>query len=252
MWLVGNYIPTHGIRHPVFLVIRCSDQDYESCIDLLRARSGGRPFAVVTPTDRYLATGLENRCAADGILLVPLDGLVAMGGNNQIETRADPVDLFARIGRPASSTMETKQAIMAVALVRAPGKAPCWKNLDRGALDELVQAANGYDIFADEMNQVVAKGRGQDRKSTSSVPTSYFDEIRFALEKVGDYDPGAEGPHAEGEAGKQIFQRARQMFDLGTGRVRALFTTVFDSNHAVYRFAPNPDVSFALIFASKQ
>ena len=51
-------------------------------------------------------------------------------------------------------------------------------------------------------------------------------------------------------AAKQIFQRARKIFDIGSGQSWALFKTDKVDNHAVYRFEPDAAVSFALVFAS--
>ena len=77
--------------------------------------------------------------------------------------------------------------------------------------------------------------------------------IRAAVETRGYFDPAVTGPAEEQESGKQTFQRARQAIDLkgataGGATTWRLFKTAIDDKHATYRFEPDPDCRFALIF----
>jgi len=77
--------------------------------------------------------------------------------------------------------------------------------------------------------------------------------IRKAVEAQGYFDPNVDGPSEEHVAGKQTFQRARKVFDVkyvgadGKATWKLLKTEKVD-NHSVYRFQPEPEITFALIF----
>jgi hypothetical protein len=82
---------------------------------------------------------------------------------------------------------------------------------------------------------------------TPTVQASHFKMIRAAVEARTNFDP--ETLDDDGVSAKQIFQRARQTFDIKSGKSWVLFKTEKIDNHAVYRFDPDASVSFALVFA---
>ncbi len=145
----------------------------------------------------------------------------------------------------------TQKPIVANAFVRSRGSKMRRIDLDQDGYDRLVAAAEDFDVFADGLKRTVAKHIGKKRERNDRVRISYFQTIRAALEKKANYDPGTEGPQGDTDSGRQTFQRARKIFDIGVGKNRALFKTDMTDYHAVYRFDPDPSVSFALVFPAK-
>lgn len=244
---VGTFIPEAGIKHAIYFVARCSEREYAEALDALRTHAVGQTFAVLLPTDRFVAEELRRQVAVAGITLVSLADAVGFDAQRGLRALVDPLKLFGGIGRPGIGASEVSVPVVANALVRDGGGAPTWRSLDDDAYQSLVAAAVSYDIFADELAKTVTKRKGAER--SANVPASQFKMIRAAVEKKANYDPGTADD--DGVAAKQIFQRARQAFDLKTGTTWAIFKTDKVDNHAVYRFDPDASVSFAFVFAPK-
>jgi hypothetical protein len=158
-------------------------------------------------------------------------------------TRADLRKLFSGLGAlvPAGGLAP---ALDGVAIVRERAQPPRWLNLDDPTYRDLLAAADQYDVFADERQRCVRKGTNVE----TGVQRSRFRSVFAALNSRAPFDPNVAGPDLT--AGKQIFQRARQTFDIKSdGASWKIFKTVLtEEGHAVYTFQPDSDVSFAFIF----
>lgn len=147
---------------------------------------------------------------------------------------------------------DARKDAVANALVRPCSGRMRWLDLDEGAYNKLVGTADDFDVFADGLKRTVAKTSGKKRVRKTGILASYFLTIRAAIEKRANYDPGVEGPQGDTDSGKQIFQRARRLLDIETSKRKwALFKTDMTDFHAVYRFDPDPAVSFAFVFVPK-
>jgi hypothetical protein len=171
----------------------------------------------------------------------PLFELVVEDG--RMIARADLRKLFSGLGAlvPAGGLAP---ALGGVAIVRERAQPPRWLNLGDPTYRDLLAAADQYDVFADERQRCVRKGT----KVETGVQRSRFRSVFAALNSRAPFDPNVAGPDLT--AGKQIFQRARQTFDIKSdGASWKIFKTVLtEEGHAVYTFQPDPDVSFAFIF----
>jgi hypothetical protein len=245
---VGTFIPEAGIKHPVFLAVRCSDSDYSEVLDALRSREERGVFAVLVPTDRFIADDVARQMSSLGIPLLQLDDVIGID-NGKLTALVDPLTYFGRIGQTGPGTTTTAPSVVAQALVCDGKGKPSWRNLDEQQYHELVSAADSYDIFADELTKTVVKGDVRDRKSKANVQVGHFRMIRAAANKTAGYfDPAIEAPDEDQVSGKQIFQRARAVFDLKRDRTWALFKSVKVDNHAEYHLNPDPGITFSLVF----
>lgn len=244
---VGTFIPEPGIRNAIYLLVRSSEREYAEALDALGSHTEGQPFAVLVPTERFVSEEVRRRALAARAPVVPLSDAVGFDAAGALVALIDPVVLFAGVGRARARAVAP--TMVAQALVRGHGRAPAWRDLDDAGYHALVAAAASYHIFGDELKKTVAKTVGRARNVTEKVRASHFQMIRVAVEKRTNFDPSVDGPDDEGVSGKQIFQRARQAFDLKIGDGWAIFKTDTIDNHAVYRFDPDPAVTFALVFA---
>lgn len=242
---VGTFIPEAGIKHAIYLVARCSERECAEAMDALRTHAAGQTFAVLIPTERFLADEVRREASAAGVVLVPLLDAVGIDGAG-LCALGDPLTIFSSIGRPATATGHTAIAV-ARAFVRTAGGSAGWRELDDAGYRSLVAAVDSYDIFADELTKTVTKGKDTARSQATNVQASHFKMIRTAIEAKANFDPGTGDD--DGVSAKQIFQRARQAFDLKNGSSWTLFKTDKVDNHAVYRFDPDASVSFAFVFA---
>ncbi len=242
---VGTFIPEAGIKHAIYLVVRCSERDYTEAIDALRTHAIGQTLAVIFPTERFVTEELRRQASAAGVLLVPLLDAVGLDATG-LRALGDPLTLFAAVGRAGVASGQVSSVVARV-FIRGGDGAPTWRDLDASSYQNLLAAAASYDIFADEITKAVAKGKGSKRAHTANVSASHFKMIRAAVDKRSNFDPGT--GDEDGVAAKQIFQRARQIFDIKRGKSWVLFKTDKIDNHAVYRFDPDASVSFAFVFA---
>ncbi len=248
---VGSFVPDAGIRHTIYLAVRCNERDYTECLDALRAQAEGRTFAVLVPTERFISEETKRSMATVGAAVVALVDAIDLGADGGLTALVDPLKLFDAIGRHGPGPLATAPSIVARALIRSGGGSAQWHDLEQAAYDRLVAIAGQYDIFANEMTMSVTKGRGRDRKQQTRVKASHFRMIRAAADHRSNFDPATDGPSEDGVSGKQIFQRARQAVDLGSGNRWSLFKTDIADNQATYRFDPDANVTFALIFAPR-
>jgi hypothetical protein len=240
---VGTFIPEPGIKHPVFFVVRTSAQRYAEALDALRSRQEGAPFAVLVPTDRFIADDVVRSMRRARVTILALAEVIGLS-NGRLAAVADPLQLFAGLEeRPAASGRSPE--IVARALVRDEGRPPRWVDLDQQSYEDLLAATDRYDVFADERGRIVRKRSGECREN---VQITHFRSIHAAVTKTGYFDPNTDGPDLA--SGKQTFQRARAIFDMKLGRSSYhLFPRIqTDEGHAVYRFSPDADVTFAFIF----
>jgi len=242
----GTFIPEPGVKHAVYFLACCGDRDYGMAIDSLRIRATGRTLAILVPTDRFLSENLRQRTAAAGIALISLVDVVGLDDAGTFQALVPPLEVFAGAGRApiGDGDRSAAPAYVAHALIREPDRAPSWRRLDAAGYQRLVAAAASYDVVADELTKTVVKDLGQER--IANVPTGYFKWIRAALEKRRHYDPGASDD--DGVAAKQLFQRARHVFDLKRSVGWIIFQTEIVESHAVYNFAPQESVTFAFVF----
>lgn len=242
---VGTFIPEAGIKHAIYLVVRSGERDCAEAMDALRTHASGQTFAVLFPTERFVTDELRRQAAAAGIVFVPLVDAVGLDATG-LRPLLDPLTLFAAVGRDGAAAGQ-RSALVARAFVRSGGQTPTWHDLDDAGYQSLVAAAGSYDIFADELTKTVTKGKGAQFTKQANVAASKFRVVRAAIDKNSNYEPGM--GDEDGASAKQVFQRARKAFDIGSGRSWALFKTDIVDNVSVYRFDPDPAVSFAFLFA---
>lgn len=87
------------VRHPVYFVARCTASAYAEAIEAIRTQHDGRPFAVLIPTDRFVAASTICRMGALGVPIIPLRGVVNIDRAGQMVASASVQNLFAGIGR---------------------------------------------------------------------------------------------------------------------------------------------------------
>ncbi len=241
---VGTFIPEPGVKHAIYFLCRCGERECAEAIDALRSHASGQTFAVLLPTEQFVSEEIRRQAAAAAVVLVPLVDAVGLDADG-LRALGDPLTIFSSIGRPAPTTQAAP--LIARAFVRAAGNLGAWRDLDEPSYQELVAAANHYEVFADDLTKTVTKGKGAARTRSANVQASHFKMIRAAVEARAGFDP--ETVDDDGGSAKQTFQRARQTFDIKSGKSWALFKTEKVDNHAVYRFDPDESVSFALVFA---
>ena len=252
VYRAGTFIPEPGVRHPVYLVVRCQRRDYSEVLDALRSRHDGSAFAVMVPTDRYVGEDTLRQMAGLGVPVLPLNDVVGLDADSLVAL-VDPVRYFGGIGGQGPGPAPVADSVVARALVcRGDGK-PSWRNLDERGYQELVAAADDYLIFADELTKTVVKGAAGDRASASKVKPAYFRMIHAAVTTRGYFDPNTNNPDDDQVSGKQIFQRARQAFDLkyrdNHGKnAWTLLKSVRVDNRTDYHFSPDSGATFALVF----
>ena len=249
VYRVGTFIPEPGLKHPVYLAARVGERAYAECLDALRANAGASSFAVLVPTETFISEEVQRRMASAGSPVIALADAVGLNAEGALAALVDPLKLFAGVGRPGSAPVLLAADVVAVAYVGA-GRRAEWRSLDRPAYEELVASAEEYDVFADELMKTVSKGKGAARTCTGNLATPQFRLIYAALEKRGGYDPGT--GDEDSAAAKQIFQRARKAFDMGSGQSWALFKTEITENNAIYRFEPDVEMSFAFVFLPRR
>ena len=142
---------------------------------------------------------------------------------------------------------ETKSPFRALVCVR--GAKPEWQDLGEEEYRRLREDLTPWDIFASERERIVFRRKGSTHSSKEKIPLSQFEMIRRAVQRRGKFDPAVEDD--DRNSARQIFQRARQAFDLKKGRSWALFKTDREDLRASYRFEPDADVSFVFVFVEK-
>ncbi|HRJ61154.1 MAG TPA: hypothetical protein PKZ97_10475 [Azospirillaceae bacterium] len=235
--------PTGGhARPPAFLIVRYTPRSYAEALEALRSRRNGDCFAALVPTDRYVSDDLNVAMRRAGNVIVSLADLVGLEDAGLVAPH--PLPLFAGVG-DAGRFIGSDDVVVADAYIRRRGEAVIRQPLDQAGYDRLCATANDFDVFADELAGIVFKQGGEYRKD---APSSYFQTIRSAVTARGVYDPNVEGP--DRISGKQIFQRARAVFDRKAedGRWRIFKSVRSDDGHGAYRFAPDADISLSFVF----
>ncbi|PID38741.1 MAG: hypothetical protein CSB49_04045 [Proteobacteria bacterium] len=250
---VGTFIPEAGIRQPVFLVVRCSDSGYSEVLDALRSREERDAFAVLVPTDRFIADDVARQMSSMGIPLLQLDDVIGVD-DGKLTALVDPLTYFGRIGQTGPGTTTTAPSVVVQALVCDGKGKPSWRNLDERQYRELVAAAGKYLIFADERSRTSARTKKNKREKKDKLLASYFQLLRACAEHRGYYDPATD-LRFDGvfDDPKQTLVRARQHIDVkvpqqGAKDDYAIFKTRLVDRHSVYEFEPTPGVAFALLF----
>lgn len=248
VYRAGNFIPDPGVRHPVYFAVRCQRRDYAEVLDAIRSRQDGGAFAVMVPTDRFLAEDTVRQMTTLGIPLLPLCDAVGLDGT-ALTALVDPLRYFAGIGGRGAGPAPVAAAVVAQALVcRGDGDAT-WRNLDEAGYQDLVAAADQYEIFADERGRTAARTVGGERQQRSGVQASYFQFLRACARHRGYFDPGTDLRFDEiYKDPKQNFVRARKAIDVKTDDNWKLFKTRMVDNHAKYEFSPDQKTIFALVF----
>jgi hypothetical protein len=240
---IGAIVPQPGIRYPVYFVIRSNARSYAEALGALVARQTGRPFSMLIPTSRFLTDDIEHQARTMGVNIVALADVMVLARDG-LACAVDPATLFASVGQRTPPAFGAAGGVVARALVGDRASAPRPQDLDEPRYQELLARACDYDIFADEKTRSVRKGG----KVIENIPVSHFRSIEAAVNSRRHFDPTVDGP--ELASGKQIFQRARQSFDIkADGPSWKIFKTIrTEEKHAVYSFRPDADVSFAFIF----
>jgi hypothetical protein len=245
----GTLKPDPATRHLIYLVVRSSEHEYTEAFDALRSQMEGQSFAVLVPTDRFIDSSSIRQMGTLGVPIIGLQGLVDVEPTGHLVTSADVLDLFGGIGRRATSG-----AAISAPIVAQVHTGRGWQGLDDAGYKRLLEAVEDFDIMADERSGTVWKREkeGAPHVRADGIQSSYFHMIRFAVDKIGYFDPEVHGPD-DRAAGKQTFQRARKAIDVKhkaeSGRVEwRLFKTRKVDDHAEYQFEPDPDYRYALIF----
>ena len=208
---VGKFIPEPGIKHSVFLVLRSSARRYAEALDALHSRQDGHPFAVLVPNDHFLTDDVGQSMRRAGVTIVALTDVLGLS-NGRLAALTDPLRLFTGLGRKHALFGSSPETV-AHAVVRDAGQPLRRIDLDQQQYENLLASADSYDVFADERDRSVRKKSGELHRD---VQDSYFRSIRAAVIKTGYFDPNTEGPDLA--SGKQIFQRARAIFDMKSGK----------------------------------
>jgi len=249
---VGTFIPEPGVRHAVYLAVRCQPNDYAEALDALRSRGEGGAFAVLVPTERFLAEATLRQMATLGIPVLPVGDVVGLDATGFV-AQVDPVRYLQRIGVRGAGPAPATGNVVAQALVCAGDGSPKWRDLDERGYQELAAAAAQYEVFADEQKKRVEKGPASSRESKTEIQPSYFRMIRAAVSKRGHFDPSIDSPDEDQGPGKHICQRARKALDIKYTDARGktvwkLFKSVRVEHRAEYHFNPDTGVRFAFVF----
>lgn len=242
----GSYIPQPGTKHPVFFLAAASSRQYAVMLDALRSRAEGGFFAVIVPTDRFIAPETARQFRTMGVPIIALTDTIRLSPAGKLDSATNVLELFATIGRRTAAQVGSAAEVFAEVLT-----AEGWRSLTEQEYRNLASTAGAYQIFADERAKTASKPDGRRRKATTGIQPSYFRILRKAAEASGRFDPNVNGLTDEQLSGKQIFQRARQIIDLRRPSGWALFKTETVDDHAEYLFRPDPDITFALIFLPK-
>jgi hypothetical protein len=239
---VGSIIPGPGIRYPVYLVIRSNAQSYTEAFGALVGRQARTPFSMLVPTGRFLTDQIEHEAQTRGVVILTLDDILVLV-DGRFACAVDPETLFSDLGQRPRGSFGAGQTVARALVCNGKSQAR-WQELDEKQYQALLADASSYDVFADEKTKTVRK-KGFIKEN---IPQSYFRSIEAALCSRAHFDPTVAGP--ELVSGKQLFQRARQYFDIKSGASSwKMFKTVrTEERHSVYAFRPDSDVSFALIF----
>ena len=238
----GTFVPEPGLQHTIYFLARCGERDYGEGLDALRTHARGQTLAVLLPTDRFISENIRRQAVAAGIPLLSLADCIGIGDDGSLRALVPPLQLFADV-RPDDGPHPVSASYVAHAFVRERGRAPVWRGLDEAAYQRMIGDVSAYDVITDEIAGSVIKP-----KLHPHVPSWHFKTIRAALGKRGHYDPGTGDD--DGLAARQMFQRARRLFDIKNEGRWAIFPTERIDNHAVYRFDPDPSVTFAFVFAA--
>src|SRR5690606_27773441 len=98
---VGTFVPEAGVKHAIYLAVRCSERDCAEAVDALRTHASGQTFAVLVPTERFLSEELRRQASAAGVTIVPLSDALGVGADS-LGALGDPLTIFSSIGRPTS------------------------------------------------------------------------------------------------------------------------------------------------------
>ena len=209
---VGAIILGPGVKYPVFLVIRSSAQSYAEALGALAARQDGASFLMLVPTDRFLTDGIERQARTLGVTIMALADVLELNDEGLVAT-TDPKQLLAILGQRTVSGLSAAGTIVARVLICDGRSPPGWRDLDEQQYQALIADTGVYDVFADKRQRYVLKSGA---KVKDKIPDSHFSTILSAVKSRGHYDPNICGPDLP--AGKQIFQRARSVFDVKTGK----------------------------------
>lgn len=243
---VGTFVPEPGTKHPVYFLARACARDYAEAVDALRSRNDNAPFALLLPTDRFVSEELQRQMRTIGIPLLPLSGVLEIDAAGAMVSRSPAEKFLSGIGQRVAGDV----APIVARVRRHDG----WTDLTETAYEALIRSADQYDIFANERTRTVVRRNGAQRERAEQVRSFAFRWVRAAAECPTDFDPAAADVGDDDPAdAKATFQRARQALDIkhvdSDGKADwTLLKTRHVGKRAVYRFSPDPDTTFALIF----
>lgn len=146
---VGAIIPGPGIKYPVFLVIRPSAESYAEALGALAARQDGTSFAILVPTDRFLADGIERQARTLGVTIMALADVLKLKDGG-LAAATDSKRLIASLDQRPGSGPGAVDPIVAQALICDGGSPHGWRDLNEQQYHALVAEADTYDVFADQ------------------------------------------------------------------------------------------------------
>lgn len=249
IYRVASLIPQPGVLYPVYFVARCGAREYEAGLEALRSRREHQGFAVLAPTDRFLAEQTVRQMQVVGVPILALSGVIDLDDHGEFMAHVDPALFFSGIGRLGPGPVLAAQAVVARVRTREG-----WADLNEQQCRKLAEAADQYDIFVDERTRATARHENGEIKRRREVQATYFRLLRDAAEARGYFDPGTDDRYEDVlDDPKQTFVRAGQSIDIKYKDQRGkttwtLFKTRMAGKHSVYQFDPDPDVRFALIF----
>ena len=248
-WRVGSFALVPGAGYPVYLLVQPSPERYLATLHTLSMRNEKRGLVALVPTERQLTDELEREMRAVGVVLVPLARHVRLGADGAFRVATRPETLLRGVGRPHTG------ATVAAAEVVAHGifhDGP--RDLTQSDYDAVVAAAESFDTLVDQRGRRVWKRARGKVRATARVNKTYFAVLREVVASRRPFDAVTDSVVLQdhGDA-VQTFQRMRQALDLKKGPRRTddwcLIKSVRTADGRVaYRFSPDPDVKFALIF----
>ncbi|MBT4703225.1 MAG: hypothetical protein HOB79_19300 [Rhodospirillaceae bacterium] len=244
IYRVGSVITGPGVKYPVYLASRLSAQEYTEVLGAIAAQQNGSAFVMLVPTNEFLTDTLEHQARSLGVIILALGDVMAVE-NGKIVTSRSPEHLFASLGQHSSAGFNDTGVTVARAMVCDGKTARRWINLDEQGYQALIAEKDNYDVFADQRQHSVWK---TGTLTKAKVPDSNFSTVMAAIKSRAYYDPNTTGPDLT--AGKQVFQRARPIFDPRTGKSpwRIFQSIKHEDGHMVYAFKPEAGVSFAYLF----
>lgn len=243
----GTFALSPGLDHPIYFVARTSPDTYLAAFRSLVAANAKLGFGAMVPTDRHITDAIEREMRLAGVVIVPLARYVQVGSSGALGVSVKPLALLRGIGHGAAAPADAAAEIVAVGHFRE-GR----RELTQREYDDLVARPGRFDVLIDQRGRRVWK-KGQRRPATR-VNKTYFAVLREIVASKRPFDPNADSTVLdERKEAAQTCRKMRQAVDVKKGTKRddewrMLKSVATDDGRVAYRFNPDADVSFAILF----